>query len=71
MGTGQPYTILSVSQGTISDNQLRLVRTTQVKYMVGEDGPFTYLAPPDQQGAEQIRTALLLAAKNILALRGT
>jgi hypothetical protein len=70
MGNGQPYQIISIGEGVIQDTQRRIVRTTEVKYMVGDDGPFTYVAPVDQQTPDQIRAYLLEQSKKIAALRG-
>lgn len=70
MANGQPYTIISIGQGVIQNAQLQIVRTTQVRYMVGEDGPFTYVAPPDQQSPDQVRAALSKLAAGVKAMRG-
>jgi hypothetical protein len=70
MSNGEPYTVISIGQGVIQDSQLRLVRTTQVVYKVGEDGPFTYVAPVDQQTPDQIRAYLLERAKQLRTIRG-
>ena len=66
----EPYRILSITEGTTADNYGRIVRTQTIKYMVGQDGPFTYVVPSGQGTAALITTALTALAANITAIRG-
>lgn len=66
----QLYMIQSIAEGTAADATGRVVRTTTVKYTVGQDGPFTLVVPPEQNTPSQITALLMQAAKNVLAIRG-
>lgn len=65
----QAYSIISITEATGLNSTGGVVRTKQVKYMVGNDGPFTYVAPWDQQAAEQITAALVALAAGVVAIR--
>lgn len=66
----QLYTIQSVGESTALDQTGRVVRTTQVKYMVGNDGPFTLIVPPDKNTPPQIAALLAAKAKDVMDIRG-
>ena len=68
--TNQPYRILTIQATTAADDYGNIVRTKLIKYMVGVDGPFTYVVPIGQDTPNQIQAALLKEAQSIAALRG-
>lgn len=63
------YTIQQINPGTIQNAQGAIVRTKSIKFMVGPDGPFTYVVPADQDTPDQITAALTKLAGEILQLR--
>lgn len=69
MPTGPLYRIQSITSGTVADTQGRIVRTKLIKFMVGDDGPFTWVAPFDRQTPDLIAQDLTSEANDVMRLR--
>lgn len=69
MPSNQTYTIQQIREGTTTDQNGRIILTKVIKYMVGNDGPFTLTVPPGQNNAAQIAAMLQAAANEVIALR--
>jgi hypothetical protein len=66
----QLYTIQIITAGTTQDVTGRIVRTKNVRFMVGDDGPFTLVIPPEDDSPEGIVRLLADFSAKIRAVRG-
>jgi len=64
------YTIQAILPGTTQGPDGRVVRTKNIRFMVGTDGPFTITIPPDKDTPEGIKALLVKYANDVQSIRG-